>query len=76
MLFGKLDQFVDEFLVLTVQVDFIDQFADPPRGPHFFHKAVRIADRVRRPASALSVNVSGFSPFLPESVSLTGPDFL
>ena len=39
---AERDQFLDQFLVLALQVDLVDQLADPAHGPQLLDKGIRL----------------------------------
>ena len=47
---GKLDQFLDQFVVLTGKIDLVDDFADSPKRPQLFNKRVTFVAALFRQA--------------------------
>ena len=63
---AQRDQLVDQLLVLAVQVDLVDDEADPPDGPELLDEVVRRVPRPARPARRGTRTVRRSPPTLPE----------
>ena len=71
----RLHQLVDQFLVLAVQVDLVDEVADPPHGPEPLDEVVARCPGRPSASSAGNSNDRRSPPTLPEIRRVVRPDW-
>ena len=76
MLRRELDQLLHQLVVFALQVDLVDDLADPPHGPQLLDEGERLVLALWSLSLAGEVELCCLPPTLPVTVTLRAPDFL